>query len=196
MKLKAPGNRRPVVVAAAGLDPKVQWTPAAPDASVPGLNQRSAAGETAVRSHPGKTALQTSLSAWEHGHVNGRELPDPDASPTRLARFFASLTAQQRTRLAHRYPLAVGNMNGAPVTLRYRANHIALDQQREVEKKRMHDNRLTPLGQQEAGRLMHRFEALTAPAGDRGLGPLYRQVLGDTEYWVRMGTLDRVEQRL
>ncbi|MFJ9242789.1 alpha/beta hydrolase [Streptomyces sp. NPDC101776] len=117
-------------------------------------------GWTAVRSHPGKTALQASLSAWEHGHINGRELPDPDASPTRLARFFASLTAQQRTRLAHRYPLAVGNMNGAPVSLRYRANRVALDQERKVEKKRMHDNRLTPLGQQEAGRLMHRFEAL------------------------------------
>ncbi len=96
-------------------------------------------GWTAVRSHPGKTALQTSLSAWEHGHVNGRELPDPDASPTRLARFFASLTAEQSTRLAHRYPLAVGNMNGAPVSLRYRANRIALDQQRKVEKKRVHD---------------------------------------------------------
>ncbi|MFG2780868.1 alpha/beta hydrolase [Streptomyces prunicolor] len=117
-------------------------------------------GWTAVRSHPGKTALQASLSAWEHGRIDGHALPDPDASPTRLARFFASLTAQQRTRLAHRYPLAVGNMNGAPVTLRYRANHIALDQQRKVEQKRMHDNRLTPLGQQEAGRLMHRFEAL------------------------------------
>ncbi|MBK3580014.1 hypothetical protein JHN63_40745 [Streptomyces sp. MBT65] len=117
-------------------------------------------GWTAVRSHPGKTALQASLSAWEHGHIDGRELPDPDGSATRLARFFASLTAQQRTRLAHRYPLAVGNMNGAPVELRYRANRVALDQQRKVEKKRMHDNRLTPLGQQEAGRLMHRFEVL------------------------------------
>jgi len=122
-------------------------------------------GWTAVRSHPGKTALQASLSAWEHGHINGRELPDPDASPTRVARFFASLTAQQRTRLAHRYPLAVGNMNGAPVQLRYRANHIALDQARKVEKKRMHDSRLTPYGKQEAGRLMHRFEALMS--GDR-----------------------------
>jgi pimeloyl-ACP methyl ester carboxylesterase len=117
-------------------------------------------GWTAVRSHPGKTALQASLSAWEHGHIDGRALPDPEVSAGRLARFFASLTAQQRTRLAHRYPLAVGNMNGAPVSLRYRANHIALDQQRKVERKRMHDNRLTPLGQQESGRLMHRFEAL------------------------------------
>jgi len=117
-------------------------------------------GWTAIRSHPGKTALQTSLSAWEHGRIDGHGLPDPDASPTRLARFFASLTAQQRTRLAHRYPLAVGNMNGAPVSLRYRANRIALDHERKVEKKRMHDSRLTPVGKQEAGRLMHRFEAL------------------------------------
>ena len=122
-------------------------------------------GWTAVRSHPGKTALQASLSAWEHGRIDGHALPDADASPTRLARFFASLTAQQRTRLAHRYPLAVGNMNGAPVSLRYRANDIALDQARKVERKRTHDSRLTPVGQQEAGRLMHRFEQLMS--GDR-----------------------------
>nr|WSY55244.1 alpha/beta hydrolase family protein [Streptomyces sp. NBC_00886] len=117
-------------------------------------------GWTAVRSHPGKTALHASLSAWEHGRIDGHGLPDAEASPARLARFFASLTAQQRTRLAHRYPLAVGNMNGAPVRLRYRANRIALDQARKVERKRTHDSRLTPVGQQDAGRLMYRFEAL------------------------------------
>jgi len=117
-------------------------------------------GWTAVRSHRGATPLQASLSAWEDGRIAGHRLPDPDSTPARLARFFASLDAHQRTRLAHRYPLAVGNMNGAPVQLRYRANHIALDKQRKVEHKRMHDERLSALGQQEAGRRMHRFEAL------------------------------------
>ncbi|MER6926445.1 alpha/beta hydrolase, partial [Streptomyces spiralis] len=85
-----------------------------------------------------------------------------DAAPALLTRFFASLGAQDRARLAHRYPLAVGNMNGAPVRLRYQANRIALDQARKVELKRMHDSRLTPAGQQDAGRRMHRFTALTA----------------------------------
>lgn len=123
-------------------------------------------GWTAVRSHPAKSALQASLTAWEHGRIDGHRLPDPEASPTRLTRFFASLTAKERARLAHRYPLAVGNMNGAPVALRYRANRIALDQARKVERKRTHDSRLTAVGQQEAGRLMHRFEALMSKDRD------------------------------
>lgn len=117
-------------------------------------------GWTALRSHREASALQASLTKWEHGHLHGQRLPDPAASPARIARFFASLTAQEGERLAHRYPLAVGNMNGAPVELRYRANHIALDQARKVDKKRMHDSRLSPAGQQQAGRRMHRFEDL------------------------------------
>ncbi|MEU9451632.1 alpha/beta hydrolase [Streptomyces sp. NPDC048277] len=117
-------------------------------------------GWTALRTHRETTALQASLDRWEHGHVHGLHLPDPEASPARLGRFFASLTPQERDLLAHRYPLAVGNMNGAPAQLRYHANHIALDQQRRIEKKRMHDPRLTAAGQQDAGRRMHRYEAL------------------------------------
>ena len=117
-------------------------------------------GWTALRHHRETTALQTSLSAWEHGHINGQQLPDADASPAALTRFFASLTAEQRGRLARRYPLAVGNMNGAPVALRYRANRIALAQARKVELKRMHDSRLSPDGQRAAGQRMQRFESL------------------------------------
>ncbi|MFJ6566515.1 alpha/beta hydrolase [Streptomyces sp. NPDC091292] len=107
--------------------------------------------------------LRTALAAWERGHINGHRLPDPSASPTRLAHFFGSLTPHQRTRLATRYPLVVGNMNGAPVKLRYRANHIALDSARKLERRRMHDSRLSPSGQHDAGRRMHRFEALMRP---------------------------------
>jgi hypothetical protein len=117
-------------------------------------------GWTALRSHRADTPLQASISSWQHGRIDGHHLPDPDASPTRLARFFASLTAQERTHLAQRYSLAVGNMNGAPVSLRYRANRHALAEQRKVEHKRMHDIRLSPSGQHEAGRRMHRYEAL------------------------------------
>ncbi|MEV0171239.1 alpha/beta hydrolase [Streptomyces sp. NPDC050803] len=120
-------------------------------------------GWTALRNQRTTPALQASLSSWEHGRIAGHALPDPDAGPALLARFFASLTAQQRASLAHRYPLAVGNMNGAPVELRYEANRIALGQARKVELKRMHDSRLTPEGQQEAGRRMHRYESLMSP---------------------------------
>lgn len=85
-------------------------------------------GWTALRHHRSAAPLQASVSAWEHGSIAGRALPDVGSSPTKLARFFASLTDAQRAGLVQRYPLAVGNMNGAPVELRYNANRVALDQ--------------------------------------------------------------------
>ncbi|MER5295458.1 hypothetical protein ABT382_25810, partial [Streptomyces pharetrae] len=117
-------------------------------------------GWTALKGQRETTPMQASRTAWEKGRIDGHPLPDPESDPARLARFFASLTDAQRARLARRYPLAVGNMNGAPVDLRYRANRIALGQARSVERKRMDDTRLTPAGQHEAGRRMNRFEAL------------------------------------
>ncbi|WP_369367240.1 alpha/beta hydrolase [Streptomyces sp. CG4] len=120
-------------------------------------------GWTALHTHRESTALQASLAKWRHGSIAGLHLPDPEAAPARLSRFFASLGPEDQARLAHRYPLAVGNMNGAPAGLRYRANHIALEQARKVEKKRMHDSRLSAAGHQDAGRRMHRYESLLTP---------------------------------
>ncbi|MET8769862.1 alpha/beta hydrolase [Streptomyces sp. NPDC004658] len=120
-------------------------------------------GWTALRSHRESTALQASLTRWEHGRLHGLRLPDPEAAPARLARFFAALSPHDRDRLAHRYPLAVGNMNGAPVPLRYRANRIALEQARKVEHGRMHDSRLSTAGQQDAARRMDRYTSLLGP---------------------------------
>ncbi|BBC36767.1 uncharacterized protein SGFS_080610 [Streptomyces graminofaciens] len=119
-------------------------------------------GWTAIRSHRGQSPLQASLSAWQRGHLDGNALPDADSSPRQLAAFFASLDDAQLDRLAHRYPLAVGNMNGAPVELRYLANRVALKKQSARERARMHDKRLTEAGQYEAGRRMHRFADLAA----------------------------------
>ncbi|MFE0099968.1 alpha/beta hydrolase [Streptomyces sp. NPDC059009] len=120
-------------------------------------------GWTAVRHRGVASPLEATLSAWERGHIDGRALPDPHGPADRLARFFATLTAQQSTRLVDRYPLAVGNMNGAPVELRYRANRVALGQARKIERRRMHDDRLSPLGQQEAERRMKRFGVMMRP---------------------------------
>ncbi|MFD3314494.1 alpha/beta hydrolase [Streptomyces sp. NPDC058694] len=149
-------------------------------------------GWTAVRNHRGATTpLAASLSAWERGHIGGHRLPDPDdTTPARLAHFFASLDARQRVRLAARYPLAVGNMNGAPVQLRYRANHIALDQARKVELKRMHDDRLSPTGQHEAGRRMHRYEDLMS--GERRI--LAFDPMGSGRVAEVFGDLDSAER--
>lgn len=120
-------------------------------------------GWTALHNQRETTPLQASLDSWTHGRLHGHRLPDPDAAPALLSRFFTTLSSQERVRLAQHYPLAVGNMNGAPVGLRYQANRLALLQARGAERKRMHDPRLTPAGQQEAGVRMHRFDALTAP---------------------------------
>ncbi|WP_327670233.1 MULTISPECIES: alpha/beta hydrolase [unclassified Streptomyces] len=121
-------------------------------------------GWTAVRHQRGVTSpLQTALTSWEHGRINGHALPAHDGSPNRLAHFFGSLSAHQRGELAARYPLAVGNMNGAPVELRYRANRIALDQARQVEHKRMYDNRLSSVGHADAKKRMNRFASLAKP---------------------------------
>lgn len=147
-------------------------------------------GWTALQGHRGATPLQASRSAWEHGSVAGQRLPTPDSTPSRLARFFASLDAHERTRLAHRYPLAVGNMNGAPVALRYAANRVAIDQQRKVEKKRMHDNRLSSLGQQQAGRRMHRYEAML----QKGRDFLAFDPMGSGRVAEVFGNLDRAER--
>ncbi|GAB7033758.1 alpha/beta hydrolase [Streptomyces sp. NPDC021749] len=118
-------------------------------------------GWTAVRgTKDDANPLATARSAWKHATFLGRPLPDPNASPATLRAFFGTLTGAQKQRLATRYPLVVGNMGGAPVSLRYRANRMAIDDARAVEQRRMGDRRLTPVGRQEAGRLMHRFESM------------------------------------
>ncbi|MFE7616259.1 alpha/beta hydrolase [Streptomyces sp. NPDC057496] len=117
-------------------------------------------GWTAVRHQRSDEPREIALASWARGTVAGRALPGVDAPPYRLAHFFASLTAAQRTGLADRYPLVVGNLNGAPVTLRYRANRLALVQARKVEQRRTHDVRLSPEGRAEALRRAHRFASM------------------------------------
>ncbi|MEV6164262.1 alpha/beta hydrolase [Streptomyces sp. NPDC052052] len=117
-------------------------------------------GWTAVRHQRSDEPRALALASWARGHVAGRALPDADAPPHRMAAFFATLTAAQRTTLADKYPLVVGNTNGAPVTLRYRANRRALVQAKEVERRRLHDARLSPDGRAEALRRMTRFSSM------------------------------------
>ncbi|MGW1378940.1 alpha/beta hydrolase [Streptomyces sp. NPDC002446] len=121
-------------------------------------------GWTAVRgTKEDANPLATAKDAWKHASFLGRPLPDPDGRPAALRAFFATLSRAEQQQLAARYPLAVGNMGGAPAPLRYRANKKAIDDARAVEKRRMTDHRLTPVGRQEARRLMHRLESLMSP---------------------------------
>jgi hypothetical protein len=148
-------------------------------------------GWTAVR--PGGTPdpKAATLSAWMRGTVGSRKLPDPTAAPSVIARFFASLTSTQRTRLAERYPLVVGNLNGAPTALRYLANRRAITQARATEVARASGDLLTAAGRTVAERLVIRYDSLLSghrqilsfdPTGDGRVA----EVLGD------LSTADRV----
>ncbi|MDJ1130630.1 alpha/beta hydrolase [Streptomyces iconiensis] len=121
-------------------------------------------GWTALRKHDMAAGpLAAAQAAWEKGSFGGHSLPDVDAPPRTIARFFSALDSAQRRTLAQRHPLVVGNLGGAPVKLRYKANHKALLQSRDTERHRMTDDRLTDEGRQEAGRRMHRFESMLQP---------------------------------
>ncbi|MFF0742525.1 alpha/beta hydrolase [Streptomyces sp. NPDC004111] len=76
----------------------------------------SADAQTAITGPPPGT------DAWR-----AEGLPDPAAgTPAQVNRFFAGLSAERRDALARRHPLVVGNLDGAPVALRYAANRRAL----------------------------------------------------------------------
>ncbi|RKN12068.1 alpha/beta hydrolase [Streptomyces radicis] len=106
-------------------------------------------------------AYEIQLDAWARGSIAGEPLPDADdAPPTRVAAFFDGLTERQRHRLAHRYPLVVGNLPGAPPPLRYEANRTSLARARDSERRRSFDERLSPAGQRTAGRRANRFASM------------------------------------
>ncbi|MGX1883879.1 alpha/beta hydrolase [Streptomyces sp. NPDC055287] len=57
-------------------------------------------------------------AAWQR-----EGLPDPAATtPAQVAHFFAALSPDRRRDLVRRHPTVVGNLDGAPVELRYAAN--------------------------------------------------------------------------
>jgi Alpha/beta hydrolase len=75
-----------------------------------------------VRGLPGQPGWAAAVAATAPGRV----APDPGAAgPAAVARFFAALTPAQRTALARRAPGVVGNLDGAPISLRYQANEQA-----------------------------------------------------------------------
>lgn len=122
-------------------------------------------GWTAVRHQHSEAPREIAFASWARDRIAGHALPDTDAPPYRLAHFFATLTAGQQVALADKYPLVVGNLNGAPVTLRYRANRHALALAETVEQQRTQDTRLSPDGRHQAVLRLARFRSMLA--GDR-----------------------------
>ncbi|MEU1508522.1 alpha/beta hydrolase [Kitasatospora sp. NPDC005748] len=82
-------------------------------------------------------------AAWVEDHSFDRTLPDPAlTTPAAAADFFASLAPTELDRLIQDYPLVVGNFDGAPVELRFRANRIALTAERDRARARAADRTL------------------------------------------------------
>ncbi|QRX97274.1 alpha/beta hydrolase [Streptomyces noursei] len=76
-------------------------------------------------------------AAWRADHSLGRALPDPaGAAPREVTAFFVRLDGVQREELAARHPLVVGNLDGAPLSLRYRANSLAIRAEEEKAERR------------------------------------------------------------
>ncbi|MER7791061.1 alpha/beta hydrolase [Streptomyces sp. NPDC097640] len=97
------------------------------------------AGWTVAHEQQAVTGPPPGTAAWRADHSLGPgaagRLPDPaTASPAEIARFFAGLAAAQQRTLALRHPLVVGNLDGAPVALRYTANALAIRAERTKER--------------------------------------------------------------
>ncbi|MBW5484883.1 alpha/beta hydrolase [Streptomyces bambusae] len=85
------------------------------------------AGWVSADAQQAVTGPPPGAAAWRSDGVLGRPLPDPaTASPYEVARFFAGLDESARLLLVRRHPLVAGNLDGAPVRLRYEANRIAV----------------------------------------------------------------------
>lgn len=148
-------------------------------------------GWTAIRDNDGASGpYAAALLAWEKGSIAGRKLPSPEEDPGHVARFFRSLAPGQKKRLAERHPLVVGNLGGAPVDLRYDANRKALAEARDVERERMHDQRLTEEGRQTASDRMERFESML----ERGRQILAFDPTGRGRAAEVFGDLDRAQR--
>ncbi|WP_369211900.1 alpha/beta hydrolase [Streptomyces flavofungini] len=124
-------------------------------------------------------------SSWRADHPWGVRLPDPaDASPAEIAVFFASLSDGRREQLTARHPSVVGNLDGAPTTLRYEANAISLRAERAREQSRSTDPDLSAQDRERSRALVARYAELLAPGrrilafDPRGRGQI-AEVYGD-----------------
>lgn len=137
---------------------------------------------------------KSAIAAWRTDRIGTRPLPDPTSPPGVVAGFFASLKHAQLTRLAEQHPLVVGNLDGVPLALRYRANQRSLGRALAAERTRVEDRRLSAEGHQEAVRRAHRFSSLMRdrrqilafdPSGEGRVA----EVLGDLERAARVSVI-------
>ncbi|WP_323446327.1 alpha/beta hydrolase [Streptomyces yaizuensis] len=134
------------------------------------------------------------LERWRTARVHGRPLPAADGPPGHIAAFLASVGHSGRHRLARRHPLVVGNLNGAPAALRYRANRIALGRALRQERARAATARLSAVGRELTLRRIHRLRTLLRPgrqilAFDPAGRGRVAEVLGDLDRAARISVI-------
>ncbi|MFI0989737.1 alpha/beta hydrolase [Streptomyces exfoliatus] len=144
-------------------------------------------GWTTIRHRPAPgPSLEAALTDWARDRIDHRPLPGPGSPSRTVAAYFAGLGPARAATLAERHPLVVGNLNGAPVGLRYRANRITLGRALAAERGRVDDLRLSAEGRHEARRRFDRFTSLLRPGRQilafdpTGTGRA-AEVLGDLE---------------
>ncbi|MFD7293241.1 alpha/beta hydrolase [Streptomyces sp. NPDC059897] len=126
-------------------------------------------------------------ASWRADGSLGSGLPDPEtAKPSQVASFFDGLSGAERHDLAARHPSVVGNLDGAPVSLRYEANALSLRAEQAGARADAKDRALTERQRSSARALADRCAQLLAQdrrilAFDpRGRGQI-AEVYGDLE---------------
>ncbi|MFE9561697.1 alpha/beta hydrolase [Streptomyces sp. NPDC006487] len=85
------------------------------------------AGWASADAQAAVTGPPPGAAAWRADTVSGQPPPDPArATPVEVARFFAGLDGSRARDLVRAHPLVVGNLDGAPLPLRYEANRLAV----------------------------------------------------------------------
>ncbi|WP_394434462.1 alpha/beta hydrolase [Streptomyces sp. SGAir0957] len=103
-------------------------------------------------------------ASWIADDMLGTPLPDPGtASPAHVAAFFRGLSTKAQHELAVRHPSVVGNLDGAPIPLRYEANALALRAERTRALADARDTTLTAHTRAAAQALADRCAQLLAP---------------------------------
>ncbi|MFD8480670.1 alpha/beta hydrolase [Kitasatospora sp. NPDC059673] len=130
---------------------------------------------------------------WVADTALGVRLPDPGkASPAEVAAFFEELTPNQQQQLALRHPQVLGNLDGAPVPLRYLANSLALAQERAHEQARADNTSLPREEREQAARKAARYAELTGRRllafDPRGRGQI-AEVFGELTHEARTAVL-------
>ncbi|NEB76861.1 hypothetical protein G3I40_16775 [Streptomyces sp. SID14478] len=102
-------------------------------------------------------------ASWRADDTLRTPLPDPATTdPAQMAAFFRGLSDAEQHRLADRHPSVVGNLDGAPLALRYEANKRSLRAEESRARSTAQDTTLPSQARATARALAGRYAELLA----------------------------------